>query len=339
MRRKRLDPTKQGSGYERAYKYLARRVFGQDDAIRGIADVWQKHHLRLTQEGRPLANTLLLGPTGTGKTYVVETFAEFVTDKPNGFTRIDCAEFQHSHEIAKLIGSPPGYLGHNETTALLIRERIVEHSAYGPHIVLFDEIEKASSALWDLLLGILDKATLTLGNNRRVDFSDVFVFMTGNLGAREMQAASMPTGFSTGRVSLSHDRLSDIATGAARKRFSPEFMNRIDRTVVFRPLDRAMLRDVVVTELARVQRRMRDARTPFYLQATESAIERLIQDGVSVEYGARYLKRLIETEIVQPLASLIGSDQIALDDTIEIDWDAGYAFTRTAARTQEAVAS
>src|SRR5215469_13926328 len=151
---------------------LAKRVVGQERAVRRLARVYQVHLAGLSSPGRPVSTLLLLGPTGSGKTRLVEAAAEVLFGTPNAVLKIDCAEFQHSHEIAKLIGSPPGYLGHRETQPLITQESLEQYynDKVKLSLVLFDEIEKASDALWQLLLGILDKATLTLGDNRKVDF-------------------------------------------------------------------------------------------------------------------------------------------------------------------------
>src|SRR6201982_3714577 len=189
-----LDPTKTGRQAEDLENQLRHLVVGQDEAIHQIARVYQTHMAGLSPAGRPIGNFLFLGPTGSGKTRVVEATAEALLKNSRAIIKIDCAEFQHSHEIAKLIGSPPGYLGHRETHALLSQEALNQHHTENVKLsfVLFDEIEKASDALWHLLLGILDKATLTLGDNRKVDFSRAMIFMTSNLGAAEMSNIISP---------------------------------------------------------------------------------------------------------------------------------------------------
>src|SRR5262249_14714903 len=214
---------------------------------------------------RPIGTMLFLGPTGSGKTRVVEAAGEVLFGDANAMVKIDCAEFQHSHEIAKLIGSPPGYLGHRETSPLLTQENLnrMHTDELKLSLVLFDEIEKASDSLWQLLLGILDKATLTLGDNRHVDFSRTIVIMTSNLGAREMsELVSDHIGFAPTKV-IKRDNDSDVdqqiyrtASAAARRRFSPEFMNRIDKVVVFRSLQKHHLREILELELQGIQDRV-----------------------------------------------------------------------------------
>src|SRR5215475_12614315 len=191
---KRLDPGQSGNEAEKLSANLHRRIVGQDDAIDQIVNIYQTFLAGMTSPGRPIGNFLFLGPTGTGKTRLVEAVAESLVGDARSVLKIDCAEFQHSHEIAKLIGSPPGYLGHRETHPLLSQEVLNQYHTDKVKIsfVLFDEIEKASDALWNLLLGVLDKGTLTLGDNRRVDFSRALIFMTSNLGATEMNSIMRP---------------------------------------------------------------------------------------------------------------------------------------------------
>src|SRR3954468_16124909 len=168
-----LNPSATGSAAEQLESSLRSKVVGQDDAIHQIVNIYQTYLAGMISPGRPIGNFLFLGPTGSGKTRLVEATAESLVGDARAVIKIDCAEFQHSHEIAKLIGSPPGYLGHRETHPLLSQEVLNQfhNEKIKLSFVLFDEIEKASDALWNLLLGILDKATLTLGDNRRVDFS------------------------------------------------------------------------------------------------------------------------------------------------------------------------
>src|SRR3954451_3137043 len=253
-----LDPTKTGREAEVFENSLRRSIVGQDEAIQQIVNIYQMYLTGMSAPGRPIGNFLFLGPTGTGKTRIVEATAEALIKNPRAVIKIDCAEFQHSHEIAKLIGSPPGYLGHRETHPLLSQEVLNQFHSEKMKLsfVLFDEIEKASDALWNLLLGILDKATLTLGDNRRVDFSRALIFMTSNLGAAEMSSILRPSlGFAACEAERRHaagevddkltDKISRAGVEAARRKFTPEFMNRIDKTVVFRLLGECELRKIL----------------------------------------------------------------------------------------------
>jgi ATP-dependent Clp protease ATP-binding subunit ClpA len=265
----------------------------------------------------------------------VEATAEALLKNARAVTKIDCAEFQHSHEIAKLIGSPPGYLGHRETHPLLSQEILNQHHTETMRLslVLFDEIEKASDALWNLLLGILDKGTLTLGDNRKVDFSRSIIFMTSNLGAAEMSALMSPTlGFSAcDSRSSRHAEIDKGLSGkiersglyAVRKKFTPEFINRLDKIITFKPLGPEQLWKILDIELETIQQRIfTSLNRSFAFQATQTAKSFLIQQGTDMKYGARYLKRAIERLLVQPLSNLIATAQIRGGDFIRVDLDA-----------------
>ncbi len=329
-----LDPTKTGRPAEDLKKHLSRLVIGQEEAIHEIVRCYQTHLAGLSPVGRPIGNFLFLGPTGSGKTRIVEATAESLVKNPGAVVKIDCAEFQHSHEIAKLIGSPPGYLGHRETHALLSQEALNQHHTDKLKIsfVLFDEIEKASDALWNLLLGILDKGTLTLGDNRRVDFSSAMVFLTSNLGASEMSSLLSPRlGFHVpsqeGAVcgTKFSAKLSRTGIEAARRKFTPEFINRLDKVVVFKSLGNEELRRIVQIELEMVQQRIQNAAAnkPFLVNVTDSAREFLLSEGTDFRYGARPLKRAIERLLVQPLSNLMATGQIQRGDCIRVSHSDG----------------
>src|SRR6266542_662764 len=324
-----LNPDLKSPAAERLDTDLHKRIVGQDDAIQQIINVYQTHLAGMSSPGRPIGNLLFLGPTGSGKTRLVEAAAESLVGDARAVLKIDCAEFQHSHEIAKLIGSPPGYLGHRETSPMLTQENLdrMHNDEQKVTLVLFDEIEKASDALWQLLLGILDKATLTLGDNRRVDFSKCMVIMTSNLGAREMaELISGGIGFAPGKgVKNPNDTEVDqkiyrTAVESARRKFSPEFMNRIDKVVVFRSLKEHHLRAILDLELQSVQDRiMLSAGTKFVFHCSDSAKNMLLKEGIDYKYGARHLKRAIERFLVYPLSNLVATGQIGLGDLVQID--------------------
>jgi len=328
-----LDATRTGTEAEDLANRLRRRVVGQDEAIQQIARAYQTYLAGLSPVGRPIGNFLFLGPTGSGKTRLVEATAECLFGDPRAVIKIDCGEFQHSHDVAKLIGSPPGYIGHRETHAALSQQALNRHhtETVKLSLVLFDEIEKANDALWNLLLGILDKATLTLGDNQRVDFSQAMIFMTSNLGATEMNALLRPNlGFASRATESQHalgiidQKLSNKVTRAgleaARRKFAPEFMNRIDKAVVFHPLDASELRRILEIELEDVQERMLQVQPEkrFLINITDSAREFLLNEGTDVKYGARPLKRAIERLVVQPLCNLMATGQIRRCDRIRV---------------------
>jgi ATP-dependent Clp protease ATP-binding subunit ClpB len=333
---KRLNPALTGSDAEKLNADLRKRIVGQEEAVEQIVNIYQMFLSGMTSPGRPIGNFLFLGPTGTGKTRMVEATAESLVGDARAVIKIDCAEFQHSHEIAKLIGSPPGYLGHRETHPLLSQEVLNQFHTDKLKVsfVLFDEIEKASDALWNLLLGILDKGTLTLGDNRRVDFSRAMIFMTSNLGAAEMGSILKPhLGFATSEIERRRNegildeslngKVSRAGVEAARRKFTPEFMNRIDKTVVFRPLGTDELQRILNIELNMLQQRIFNSAstTPFVFSVSADAREYLLREGTDIKYGARHLKRAIDRNVVHPISNLIASDQIQGGDLIHIDFD------------------
>jgi ATP-dependent Clp protease ATP-binding subunit ClpB len=333
---KKLDPTQTGQDAEKLYTDLHKRIVGQEEAIDQIVNIYQMYLAGMNSPCRPIGNFLFLGPTGSGKTRLVEASAESLVGDSRAMIKIDCAEFQHSHEIAKLIGSPPGYLGHRETHPLLSQEVLNQYHTEKIKLsfVLFDEIEKASDALWNLLLGILDKATLTLGDNRRVDFSRTLIFMTSNLGAAEMGSILRPNlGFATSEIEKRHasgeldegtaDKISRAGVEAARRKFTPEFMNRIDKVVVFRPLGQPELRKILGLELNILQQRIFNSSTttPFVFSLTEAAKDFLLREGTDMKYGARHLKRAIDRTLVHPLSNLIATQQVRGGDLIKVDFD------------------
>src|SRR4030088_3627976 len=323
-----LDPSKRSSDAQDFETALRRKIVGQDPAVEKVVEIYQMFLAGLNAPGRPVGNLLFLGPTGSGKTRVVEAVAEILFGDARAVIKVDCAEFQHSHEIAKLIGSPPGYLGHRETHPLITQEELAKSHTDKLKLsfLLFDEIEKASDALWQLMLGILDKATLTIGDNRRVDLSQTVIFLTSNLGGGEItelmhggmgfvQPTDMP---STGL----DQKVERTAVEAARRKFSPEFMNRLDKVVCFHPLKREQLQEVLDIELGQVQQRVLEtAKGQFLFRVTGPGKEFLLQEGTDQRYGARHLKRAIERHVVYPLANLLATEQVHLGDLVCIDWD------------------
>ena len=333
-----LDTEKRSSGASHFEGALREKVVGQEEAVQAIVNLYQVFCAGLHCPGRPVGNLLFLGPTGSGKTRTVEAAAEILFGDSRAVIKVDCAEFQHSHEIAKLIGSPPGYLGHRETHPLITQEALAASHREGLKLsfLLFDEIEKASDALWQLLLGMLDKATLTLGDNRRVDLSQTVIFLTSNLGSGQIaDLLQGGMGFiqpnDEPRAGL-QKKVERAAVEAARRRFSPEFMNRLDKLVVFHPLKREELDEVLEIELRNVQKRVLDSTTrPFLFRITEEGREFLLHEGTDQRYGARHLKRAIERYVVCPIARLLATAQVHQGDTLLIDrhpGDKGLAFSR-----------
>ena len=336
-----LEPERRSTEVLEFEKELRKKIIGQDEAVAQLVNVYQTVLAGMTAPGRPVANLLFLGPTGSGKTRMVEAGAEILFGTADAVIKIDCAEFQHSHEIAKLIGSPPGYLGHRETSPALTQD-VINHyqtETLKLSLVLFDEIEKASDALWQLLLGILDKATLTLGDNRRVDLSACLIVLTSNLGTGEMNdIMEGGLGFAKSRKpehfdTRLDDKITRAAQEAARRKFSPEFMNRIDKIVVFKTLKPEHLEQILEIELGMVQQRILQAtgNNQFVFSCTQKVKRFLLDEGTDPKYGARHLKRAIEKNIVFPLANLVATSQIRLGDFIRIDMkDNALTFTKEA---------
>ncbi|MBL8209362.1 MAG: ATP-dependent Clp protease ATP-binding subunit [Bryobacterales bacterium] len=297
---------------------LTDKIVGQDGALEQIVPYVEMYHAGLAPEGRPVGVFLLLGPTGTGKTRTVEALAGALHGNEKALLRVDCGEFQMEHEVAKLIGAPPGYLGHRETTPMLTQAKLnaVTSETSNLSIVLFDEIEKAAPSLNRLLLGVLDKATLKLGDNSTVNFERTIIFLTSNLGARGMNRELHPTfGFEalTERPKQEVGRkLEQIAMQAVKKRFTPEFVNRIDVINTYMPLDGPALDRILDHQVADFQRHIRTrlGQDAFYVELTKGAREFLLRNGTSEEFGARELKRTIHRHLVQPIASLVARGEV-----------------------------
>lgn len=298
---------------------LARRLVGQPDAIAAVIPYVEMYRARLTPEGRPAGIFLLLGPTGTGKTKTVEALADVLHGSPKKVLKVDCGEYQMEHEVAKLLGAPPGYLGHRETQPLLTQQKLsgVASESCDLSIVLFDEIEKAAPSLMRLLLGVLDKATLRLGDSSVVNFEKTVIFLTSNLGAREMSSELHPAfGFECNVPRNSAEsavKLERIGAHAVRKNFSPEFLNRIDSVVTYHPLDSAALKAILDQQIEELQdhvdRRLGDR--AFHIEVPARSRKFLLDKGTSPEYGARELKRTLHRQLMQPLAAMVTGGEIS----------------------------
>jgi CheY-like chemotaxis protein len=306
---------------------LAQKVVGQTSAMKFIVPYVYMYQAGLSPEGRPAGVFLLLGPTGTGKTRTVEAIAEVLHGSKKNLLKVDCGEFQMEHEVAKLIGAPPGYLGHRETQPMLSQQQLnaVTSKACDLSLVLFDEIEKAAPSVSRLLLGILDKATLRLGDNSTVDFEKSLVFFTSNLGAREMMREINPDiGFQSA-VRKERDelagKLESIALAAVRKRFSPEFVNRIDAVVTYRPLDPESLDTILDQHIDELQRHVntRLGARCFRLDVMPDSRQFLLRLGTSDQFGARELKRTLHRHLTQPLATMVASGRIEPGATVRVE--------------------
>jgi len=311
---------------------LRKLVMGQDEALEGILPYVDTYRAGLAPEGRPAGVFLLLGPTGTGKTKTVESLAQALHGDPKCLVKVNCGEFQMDHEVAKLIGAPPGYLGHRETQPMLTQSRLVSATSARSNLalVLFDEVEKAAPSLVRLLLGVLDKGVLRLGDGSSVNFERSLIFFTSNLGARNMQQLLRPR-FTLVRQEASSApspaKLKDVAEQAARRHFSPEFMNRIDGVFTFQPLSRRTLAQILDNMIAEIQSLL-DVRMPsreLRLDVRPSARRLLLEKGTSPEYGARELKRALFRLLLHPLAALLAHRTVEAGSAIIVQAARGGA--------------
>ena len=329
MGRRVLDASQNSASASRLLTSFGCRIVGQTDAVSALVDVVEHHQSGFGDRTRPAGSLLFLGPTGTGKTRVVESMAHGLFNSDKAMLKIDCAEFQHSHEIAKLVGSPPGYLGHRETPPLLTQERLNQHFTENMKlgILLFDEIEKASDSLWQLLLGILDRATLTLGTNAQVDFSNQVVVMTSNLGSGEMsKLVDGGIGFRSSEEECPdiEMKLGSAAINAAKKKFTAEFFNRIDKVVVFKTLTKKQIEEVLAIELGAMQTRLlASSRVGFFVHVSGKVKTALLDEGYSPKYGARELRRIIRKRIQSPLARLVATGQVTDRDIVLVETKGG----------------
>lgn len=326
-----LDTSQYSRTSQGLFDALDKNIVGQEGPKRALVNIIEKHRAGLSMPGRPIGTILYLGPTGSGKTYTVEQMCQELFGDERACIKIDCAEYQHGHEIAKLIGSPPGYLGHRETHPMLTQEALNQwHTEkLKMSVVLFDEIEKASDTLWSLMLSIMDKATLTLGDNRRVDFSNVLIIMTSNLGSEQMASlAQGGMGFVSESVldAVLDTQVDTVARAAAKSKFTPEFYNRIDEVSVFHMLTEEQIRKVLDSELGKLQQKFLKISKMFFFHVRKSAKDVLLSDGYDKNYGARHIKRAIESRILLPLARLLASGQIADGDGVIISEKGGSEF-------------
>jgi ATP-dependent Clp protease ATP-binding subunit ClpA len=286
----------------------------------------QMHQAGLAPEGRPVGVFLLLGPTGTGKTRTVEVLAQALHGSEKSLLKVDCGEFQMEHEVAKLIGAPPGYLGHRETQPMLSQQKLnaVTSDKCDLALVLFDEIEKAAPSMTRLLLGVLDKAVLRLGDNASVSFERTIIFLTSNLGAEAMRKQLRPDfGFEQMAVTRkdSAKRLEGIGMNAVRRKFSPEFVNRIDAVITYQPLSSKALSVIVDQQIEALERHIahRLMENAFQIDVSDNARKFLLRKGTSDEYGARELKRIILRHVTQPLAAMVANGAILAGDLVHVE--------------------
>jgi ATP-dependent Clp protease ATP-binding subunit ClpB len=296
------------------------RVVGQNDAVEKLSWIVQTFMAGFSPVARPAGVLLFLGPTGSGKTRIVESMADTLFDNPKAFTKINCGEFQHSHEISKLIGSPPGYTGHKDTDPVITQKKLdqFQNDLLKMNIFLLDEIEKGSEALWQLLLGILDKGELKNNVGEMIDFSKTIIIMTSNLGAQEMQNKGLGFVLQVDQFDKSDKEIASIAEKAVGNKFSPEFVNRIDHIVNFKALRPEHFPKILEIELRDIRRRIISVarHREFSLILKPAASDFITANGFSRKFGARELKRVLEKHVVQQVASLYMTGQIGLGDVV-----------------------
>lgn len=304
-------------GWKNIAARMKRELIGQDEVINELCPYLTIHKTGLSPEGRPVGNFLLLGPTGTGKTRMGEVLAKCIHGHERMLIRIDCGEYQMEHEIAKLVGAPPGYLGHRETQPILTQQKLnaVCSESSNLSIVVFDEIEKAASSMIKILLGVLDKAVLKLGDNTSVNFERSIILMTSNMGAKELKSAMAPDfGYSTFAPvpATSVSKMNNIGNSAAKRRLPPEFMNRIDQIFTFKTLSRENIEQILAIELGKIESHVRERlELPgFELILHEDAIDWIVDNGFSQEYGGRNLKRLLHKRVLYPIAQSVEAEEI-----------------------------
>jgi ATP-dependent Clp protease ATP-binding subunit ClpB len=296
---------------------LEERVIGQGESIRQIVRALTRYKAGLAGQERPVAAFLLLGPTGVGKTHTVEAVADLLQGSPEAVLKVHCAEVRSDHELARMKGAPPGYVGWKECVPLFHESRLREVRRRDElAVVLFDEVEKAHPALWDLLLGLLDKGEVVLNDNTRTDFRRSIVFMTGNTGAREIWR-QLGGGF--GFQPQTCGDVTGLASRAASQVFTPEFQNRLTATITYKPLGWPDVLCIAKLECARLTERLR-ACDPhgLALHVTDCAVEAVARQGYDPRFGARHVKRVMERLIEDPLANLVAAGRLAPEDRLMV---------------------
>jgi ATP-dependent Clp protease ATP-binding subunit ClpA len=306
---------------------MAERLIGQPAAIDAIVPFIQIHQAGISPEERPVGVFMLLGSSGIGKTRTCEVLAEVLHGTSKKFLKVDCGEYQMEHEVAKLVGAPPGYLGHRETQPLLSQQRLNNTTSETSKIsiVLFDEIEKAAPSMARMLLGVLDKGSLRLGDNNTVSFENSIIFLTSNLGSAQIAKALKPTfGFEAcveSSEAVTNAKIKAIGTAALRRKFSPEFVNRIDAVVTYKPLTSEGLALILEQQLIDLELHLmrRLGMESFTLSVSKAAKKFLLRNGTSVEFGARELKRTIQRSLIQPMAIKLTANEIPAGCVLVVD--------------------
>ena len=312
---------------------LHKRVVGQDEAVTAVAKAIRRSRVGLKDPKRPIGSFLFLGPTGVGKTELCKALAEVMFGSENDMIRIDMSEYMEKHTVSRLVGSPPGYVGHEEGGQLTEKVRRKPYS-----VVLFDEIEKAHEDVWNILLQILEDGIVTDSQGRRVDFKNTIIVMTSNVGARNITAADKPLGFDGRETEADEkarfDRIKQAVMDELRRTFKPEFLNRIDETIVFRQLTEEDIRRIAQRMLEITGKRM--AQQGITLLADDEAVTALAKDGFDPQYGARPLRRAIQNEVEDAVAEQMLEGKLQSGDTAHICLQDGkVAIEKAAASAQE----
>jgi ATP-dependent Clp protease ATP-binding subunit ClpB len=285
---------------------LHKRVVGQDEAVSAVANAIRRSRSGLSDPNRPYGSFLFLGPTGVGKTELCKALAAFLFDSEEHLIRIDMSEYMEKHSVSRLIGAPPGYVGYDEGGQLTEQVRRKPYS-----VILFDEVEKAHPDVFNVFLQILDEGRLTDGQGRKVDFKNTVLVMTSNLGSQMIQ----------GMAGSDYQVVKLAVMGEVKTHFRPEFVNRIDEVVVFHALGEEHIKSIARIQLRILQQRL--ARMEYSLDVSDAALAELAKAGFDPVYGARPLKRAIQSEIENPLAKAILEGRFAPKDTISVDWRGG----------------
>jgi ATP-dependent Clp protease ATP-binding subunit ClpB len=305
---------------------LRLRVVGQDEAVEAVSNAVRRARAGIQDPNRPIGSFIFLGPTGVGKTELARALAEFLFDDENSMIRIDMSEYQERHTVSRLIGAPPGYVGYEEGGQLTEAVRRKPYS-----VVLFDEVEKAHPEVFNLLLQLLDDGRLTDSHGRTVDFRNSVVIMTSNIGSAHIQEmleewARRPSAY---RV-INNEELKEKIMNDLKTFFRPEFLNRVDEIIVFSPLTKELLKQIVEIQVSRMKRYVKEKNVDIKL--TESAKEYFAEIGFDLLYGARPLKRALQREILNPLALKILDRTFREGDTVVVDYDGSRTtFSREAA--------
>ena len=289
---------------------LNKRVIGQDAAIKRVADVVRRSRAGISDPNRPIGSFIFLGPTGVGKTELTKALAEFMFNDDRALIRVDMSEYMERHSVSKLVGSPPGYVGYDESGQLT---EAVRHRPYA--VVLFDEIEKAHPEVFNMLLQVLDDGRLTDGKGRVVNFKNTIIIMTSNIGSQFIEKMET-VGFSNTGTSGDYSSVKGKVLDALKEQFRPEFLNRIDEIVLFDVLSKEAIRDIVTIRTKVVADRL--AAKGIMFDITNEALDIMARDGQDAHYGARPLNRLIQTKILNPVASYIISNNVGKGDTVRV---------------------